>query len=360
MRTVIFATGGSGGHIYPALAVAEAGRGRGEEVAFLGQSGGLEEEVISRAGFRFHGVRAGKWDRGRPNPRQALSAATGVIQAVWSLRIMRAELVVGFGGFASFPGCAAATLLRIPLVLHEGNAFPGRVTRWFATRARAVVGAQPEVVTHLPKSVRQHCFVQLPQPVRERRVMRPKARADLGLPADGPVTLVMGGSQGSMTLNRIVPEAYRQLKCATAVLHSTGTRWHRTVSERVSDLAGYRALPYIDATLAWSASDLGITRSGVSTLAEAAYHGVPLIMVPLPSSAEQHQLHNARAVESAGGGTVVEEADLKTLAETWDRSLEPSELLRAGEAAWSRSSEGAALRIWDLLDRVRAGAEVAS
>jgi UDP-N-acetylglucosamine--N-acetylmuramyl-(pentapeptide) pyrophosphoryl-undecaprenol N-acetylglucosamine transferase len=343
---LLFATGGTGGHIYPALAVAAAARERGLEAAFLGQSGGMEATLVPEAGFPFTGVAAGKWDRQRPDPLQALRAGLGLVQAIGAVRASRPALVVGFGGFASFPGCAAALLTGTALALHEGNAFPSRVTRWFASRARLVVLAQAEAGAHL----RARKVVLVPFPVREVRVDRARARDALGLAADAPVTLVMGGSQGSLALNRAVPEAYRELgRGDVQVVHAAGARWVDALRRRVADLPGYHVHPFVDAAQAFAAADLAITRAGIGTLSEAAFHGVPLVMVPLPTAAEDHQLHNAQAVAAAGAGLTVPESELDRLPETWRRLLEPHARIAAAQAAAARSPEGAARRILDAL-----------
>ena len=135
MKRILLSTGGTGGHIYPALATAKELGARGFEVTLIGQRGGMEARLVPEAGFDFHGVRAGKWHRGRPDPRQAVQAGLGLWDAVAIVRELQPSMVVGFGGFASFPGLAAATALRVPVALHEQNTFPGKVTRWFARRA---------------------------------------------------------------------------------------------------------------------------------------------------------------------------------------------------------------------------------
>ena len=346
--SVIFATGGTGGHIYPALALAKIGRNRGENIIFLGQHGGMEETVTRNAGFRFIGVPAGKWDLHKPNPLQAISVIRGTLSAVKAARQERPGLIMGFGGFASFPGCAAAILLNIPLVLHDGNVFPGKVTRWFAKRAWAVIGAQRESTTHLTRAKR---FIHIPEPIREKRISKNEAREQLGFPHSGILTLIMGGSQGSETLNRLVPEAYKQLRRNTSVLHITGP--HLQHRPHKSTCSIYKTVPYADAPLAWSAADLGITRSGVSTLAEAAFHGVPLIMLPLPGSANNHQLLNAQAVEKAQAGLVIEAENASILAYKWDKALDPTTLRKASAAARSRSPAGASERIWKVIDTAR-------
>ena len=343
---LLFATGGTGGHIYPALAVARAARAHGLQVAFLGQAGGMEARLIPEAGHAFLGVSAGKWDRQRPDPRQAVRAAGGLLKAVRAVRAAQPRLVVGFGGFASFPGCVAALLTGTPLALHEGNAFPSRVNRWFAPRARLVVLAQPAAGAHL--RARAHAVAHFP--VRETRVGRDDARRALGLDPAAVVTLVMGGSQGSATLNRAVPDAYRALRRpGLQVLHSSGPRWFDTLRGSVADLPEYHVHPYLDAAQAFDAADLAITRAGVGTLSEAAFHGTPLVMVPLPSSAEDHQRHNAEAVETSGAGITVLEADLADLGGAWRALLDPARRAAAAAAARLRSPAGAAERILGLL-----------
>ena len=353
--TVVFATGGTGGHIYPALAVARALQNLGYTVHFVGHQNGMEAAIIPETGFSFHGVRAGKWDRARPDPRQGVRALSGLGDALRILRSVKPRAVVGFGGFASFPALAAASVMRLPILLHEGNALPGRVTRLFAGRSRLVGLGKLEAATRL-KSANT---VYVGMPVREVRVEKQEARARLGLPQEGPVTLVMGGSQGSLTLNERVPEAYEALPVSLrqnlTVLHSSGSRWAEGVRKRVKEHSQYIVHPYLDATLAWSAADVAITRAGIGTLAEAAFHGVPLVMVPLPSSAEDHQRHNAEAVARAGAGRVVLERDIHNLREAWAALLGDETRLEVAEAASSLSPAGAAETFAALIDETLSG-----
>src|SRR5690606_22184404 len=256
---LLLATGGTGGHIYPALAVAEVARAHGEAVSVIGQKGGMEERLVAEAGLPFHGVAAGRWNRSNPDPRQALQAVAGLYDAVRHVRRHAPDLVIGFGGFASFPGCVAAVVTGTPLVLQEGNAFPSRVNRWFAPRARLVISTYPGALERL----RARRTEVIPFPIREQRMQREEARAALGLPQDAVVTLVMGGSQGSLMLNQVVPAAYEQL-AATArpvVLHASGSRWQSDLEQRVTALGAYHVRGYVNATAAWSAADLAITRA---------------------------------------------------------------------------------------------------
>ena len=136
------------------------------------------------------------------------------------------------------------------------------------------------------------------------------------------------------------------------MLHSTGRRWLDAVRDETGDLENYYAEGFVDASLAWSAADLAITRAGFGTLAEAAFHGVPTLMVPLPTAAENHQLHNARAFAASGAGWVVEERELDNLADVWTQALEEKVRHRASAAASALSPAGAANTFVDLIDGV--------
>ena len=341
MARLLFATGGSGGHIYPAVAVAAAAERAGHQVAVIGARDGMEARLVPEAGIRFLGVPAGKWRRGRPGLGEALRALQGLAAGLRHVRREAPDAVIGFGGFASFPGTIGAVLTRTPLVLVEGNVLPGRVIRWFARRAVAVALAVPETARHLPGAR----TVVTGWPVRPERLPRAEARRALGLPEARVLTLVLGGSQGSAALNELVPSVAATLPEPPLVLHQTGERWRDEVEAalpRDGRFEAYRTVGYLDATLAWSAADLAITRAGISTLSEAAHHGVPVVAVPLPSSADDHQRHNARAVAEAGAGAYVEQDDPEALRAAWLRLLDPAARAEAGRRARARAASDAA------------------
>jgi len=353
MSRFVFATGGTGGHIYPAIAIGTELQERGHEVHFLGQRDGVEERLAQEAGFPFTGVLTGKLDRQRPDPRALFTSLAGVTQAVGFVRRHRPAVMVGFGGFASFPGAAASLLTRTPLVLHEQNAYPGLVTRLFASRARLVIASQTAALRRL--KARDSTVV--PYPVREQRYGRSEARRLLGLPESGTLTLVMGGSQGSLALNKAVLEALRELRdIRPLVLHSTGEAHIEDVRVGSAGIANYVTRGFVDASLAWSAADLAITRAGYGTLSEAAFHGVPLIMVPLPTSAENHQLHNALEFERAGAGRVLEQKNLGNLPSIWRELLAEEARVEYARAAAALSPAGATGRFADKLERIAEGA----
>ncbi|MDV6373359.1 undecaprenyldiphospho-muramoylpentapeptide beta-N-acetylglucosaminyltransferase [Deinococcus arenicola] len=391
MALVVMATGGTGGHIYPAAATAHELIRRGHAALILGQRGGMEERIAAEQGLLFQGVDAGKLARsgqGRPDPRELIRAGQGVAQARSVLSKLRPGAVVGFGGFASLPGVLAAQSLRIPTVLHEQNARLGLTQRLAVRQAKAVGTAYATVLGLAPRKA-----TLVGMPVREDRMDRMEALGQLKLKT-GPLTiLVMGGSQGSLFLNNNVPGVLRELvgaggllRTGTAhssaidlrfndpehqdrvdllndpasgplggeaiqVLHSTGPRWLPEMVQGVRDLDWYHAVGFVDAVAAWSAADLAITRAGTGTLAEAALHGVPTIMVPLPESAENHQLHNAQSVQDAGAGQLVEQPRVGAeLGAAVLQCASPAARARMRDAALGRSPVGAAARFADLIE----------
>ncbi len=355
MSEVVLSTGGTGGHIYPAVATARELLALGHRITLLGQRGGMEERIAQEQQLPFFGVQAGKFARsgqGRADPRELLRAGSGLVEARRFLARTRPSVVVGFGGFASLPGVLAAQSLNIPTVLHEQNARLGLTQRLAARRARAVGTAYPVVAGLAPGK-----GVLVGMPVREEHLERAEARSHLGLDPERLTLLIMGGSQGSLALNNVLPEVLRATFPGGAsafgpvqVLHACGQRWVTNVAPRVSDLPWYRVEGYVDAALAWSAANLAITRAGTGALAEAAFHGVPTIMVPLPESAENHQLFNARAVEAAGAGQVIEQESVSAqMGAAVLECLEPQRRLSMHGAALERTPAGAARRLTELV-----------
>ena len=315
----------------------------------------MEERIAREEGITFVGVSAGKLARTRPDPRELLKALRGFREATQAMRRIRPVCVVGFGGFASLPGVLGAQRLGIPTVLHEQNARLGLTQRLALRRARAVATSYPQV-----RGLPEGRGVLVGMPVREERMERAEALDTLGL-QDGPLTLyVTGGSQGSLALNEAVPGALEHLfgteglwdGGSVQVLHSTGLKWVRQVSARTGHLEWYRTSGFVNAVAAWSVADLAISRAGTGTLAEAAFHGVPLVMIPLPTSAENHQLYNARSVETAGAGRVVEQGVLsERLAGTVLECLSTDVRDAMRARARSRSPQGAAGRLADLVEQ---------
>jgi len=342
------ATGGTGGHVFPALALASEAGAAGWSVTLLGGADGPEARWAHEAGVAFRGVAVGKLDRERPSPAALARALQGIGQATTLLRRARPDLLVGFGGFGSLPGVAAAALTRTPFALHETNAVPGLVTRAFARGARLVVLTQAVTGARLPRAR----TAVVPLPVRGRSVPRDEARAALGVPRDATLTLVLGGSQGSLYLNDAVPTVAARVQADHPdlwLLQQTGERWLEATRERWGARPRTLLTGFVDAATAFSAADLAITRGGFGTLADAAYHGVPLVVVPLPTASEDHQRHNAEALAGDGAGLWAPQGDPDALERAWRALLEPARRARAAEAARARSPEHGAERLLEAL-----------
>ncbi len=309
-RPILVMAGGTGGHVYPALAVARALEREAQAVVWLGTHRGLEARIVPAAGITMEWVAV----RGlRRKGAMALAAAPlQLLRALaQSLGVMfrhRPAAVLGMGGFVSGPGGLAAWLTRRPLVIHEQNAIAGLTNRLLARLARVVLQAFPG---SFPARVGAET---VGNPVREEiaAVQDPATRFAA---RSGPLRLlVLGGSQGALALNRIVPGALAALppESRPIVRHQTG---ERTLEEA---RAAYRAsgldaelLPYIEnMSEAYGWADLVLCRAGALTVAELAAVGVPAIFVPYPAAVDDHQTANARPLADAGAAVIVQERDL--------------------------------------------------
>lgn len=284
----------------PALAVAGALRAEGADVAFVGGER-AEAELVPAAGYELHGIRVAGLDRRKPLRalRAMLLAARAVVTSVRLLHSLRADAVMGGGGYVAGPVGLAAVLLRIPLVLTEADSHLGIANRLLAPFARRVCLAFPIAGRAGSR------YLVTGRPVPPPSVDRGAARARFGLADDDTVVLVFGGSLGARSINHAAVEAFAD--APFRVLHAAGARDfpslrapgpHYDLREYVHELG--------DALLA---SDLVVARSGGSIF-EVAAHGRPAILIPYPAAAADHQTANARWMEEGGAATVIPDAEL--------------------------------------------------
>lgn len=354
----MIAGGGTGGHLYPGIAVAEelTLRGEGHEVLFAGTNRGLEARVLPKAGFAFETVRsAGLVGAGPGGQLRSLGLQVlGFCDGARILRRFRPQVCLGVGGYSSFPVVALASLRGIPSAVQEQNAAPGLTNRVLSRMVRRVYAGDEAAVGLFPR--------------RKVRFTGNPLRRALAVPipyerpaADGKIRLlVLGGSQGSRALNEAVPPALAGLDAE--VLHQAGKGKAEGVSVRYGGRPGARVVEFIDDMPdAYGWAQLVVCRAGALTVAELASAGRPAVLVPFPHAAGGHQEANARAVEARGAGVLLRESDLTpgTL-ERLVRSLqgEPGRL-GAMAAAADRSARRDAARVIvdDLLRLAGAGAE---
>jgi len=312
---IVIAAGGTGGHLYPALAVARELRALAPElpVMFTGHAERLEARVVPDAGFAFTPLASGPWRRGRLTSLATGTARTlrGAAQARRLLRQGGAQAVFSTGGFVSAPALLAAATLRLPIVLHEPNRTPGLVTRLFGRlAARVTLGDAAAAGAFPARTVRVTGI-----PIRGDILAgdRAAARRALGLPAGACVVLVVGGSQSAAALNRAVREALPHLAgLPVAFVWLCG----RSEEPALAPVAAAAPVPvrlfgYLDDMAgALRAADLVVARAGASTIAEVTAVGLPAVLVPYPHAAADHQTANASALAAAGAGVLLPEAGL--------------------------------------------------
>ena len=313
-RTLMVMAGGTGGHVYPALAVADALRTRGWEVFWLGTRAGLEARVVPAAGIEMVWVSMGGV-RGKSLLKKLLLPLMLLIAFGQSLRAIlqrRPDVVLGMGGYTAFPGGLMARLLRRPLVIHEQNSVGGLTNRVLACLADRVLTAFPQAFQHAqdkPIPCRSVVTEWVGNPVRTDIATATRAKHS------GPLRLlVVGGSLGASALNTLIPKALALLPAdkRPLVVHQSG-RQHLEVLSANYAAAGVEAevCDYIDDMAdAYQTCDFAICRAGAMTVAELACAGVPAVLVPFPFAVDDHQTGNAEFLSAAGAGWLVQQKDL--------------------------------------------------
>jgi UDP-N-acetylglucosamine--N-acetylmuramyl-(pentapeptide) pyrophosphoryl-undecaprenol N-acetylglucosamine transferase len=339
-RLMIMA-GGTGGHVYPALAVARELLARGHEVVWMGTRSGLEARVVPAAGIPVEwlsvsGLRGKGWLAKLSFPFMLTKAC---LQALFILRRVKPSVVLGMGGFVSGPGVLMARLLGIPLVLHEQNRIPGTTNRWLARRAQVVLEAFPD--SFAPK-LGALCTGN---PVRQEIVF---LKREIGAGWDEPLKiLVLGGSQGARALNEIVPEALARVEMPIRVFHQTGEAMRAKTAVRYAQLRlSARIEAFVeDMAEAYAWADLVVCRSGAMTISELTAAGLPSILVPYPYAIDDHQTHNARYLVDNGAAVLIPQAELSAerLAEEITALMqEPARLKAMAERASALAKPDAA------------------
>jgi len=306
-RTILIMAGGTGGHVFPALAVADEMRNRGWEVVWLGSEGGMETTLVPKHGFpletiHFRGV------RGKGLLRWAL-LPLALLVAFWqSARIIfrvRPEVLLGMGGFAAFPGGMMGSFLNRPFAIHEQNAIPGLANRVLAHLA-------DRVYTAFPGALRQSKWSGNPVRAAIAAVDAPERRF---AGRDGPLRLfVVGGSLGAQALNEVVPQALALMPESERprVIHQAGAKHIETLKQHYARAGVVGELvPFVDdMARCYAEADLVVCRAGATTVAELACAGVPSVLVPFPFATDDHQTANARFLSERGAALLMPQSEL--------------------------------------------------
>jgi UDP-N-acetylglucosamine--N-acetylmuramyl-(pentapeptide) pyrophosphoryl-undecaprenol N-acetylglucosamine transferase len=308
---IMIMAGGTGGHVFPGLAIAQALRQKGAQVSWLGSINGMENQLVPQAGFELFtlaisGLRGKSWQKQLFIPWQLAHA---VYQAVKILRQQRPDVVLGMGGFAAGPGGIAARLLGIPLVIHEQNSIAGLTNRCLAKIASQVLCAFPNT---FPRKIHalttgnpvRKAFEAIPPP-NERIVMEKKRKTRL---------LILGGSRGAQALNTTVPEAIALLpeESRPEIQHQTGRDSLAATQKCYAALQiSANVVPFIDEishSYAWA--DVIVCRAGALTLAELTCVGVAAILIPYPHAVDDHQTVNAQFLTKNNAAILLPQPEL--------------------------------------------------
>ena len=342
--------GGTGGHVFPALALARELRTRSWRVVWLGTRRGLEARLVPPEGIPIEWLSVGGLrGKGLWNWLTApLRLARALGEALAVMRRHRPAIVVGLGGYASGPGGVAAWLTRRPLLIHEQNAVAGLTNRCLARLAREVYSAFPGA---FGGGVDAHL---IGNPVRADIAALPPPATRFAQRSGAIRILVVGGSQGAARLNSVLPHALARLagRIALDVRHQAGERWLEA-ARRAYEAAGVRAevTPFIaDMAASYGWADLVVCRAGALTISELACAGVGAILVPFPAAVDDHQSHNARYLVTEGAALLIDDRDL-----TAERLADELATLCAGRGKLISMAERAR-----LLARPRATADLAA
>jgi UDP-N-acetylglucosamine--N-acetylmuramyl-(pentapeptide) pyrophosphoryl-undecaprenol N-acetylglucosamine transferase len=306
-RTILIMAGGTGGHIYPGLAVADALRAQGWNVVWLGAPNSMEAELVPKQGYpvawvNFTGVRGKGLVRLLALPFTLLRALGQSAVAIFS---HRPDVVLGMGGYITMPGGLMAALLRRPLVIHEQNSIAGMSNRVLAKLAARVLSGFPGVLKRT-----EWCG----NPVRADIAILPEPQTRYVGRSGKLNVLVVGGSLGAQALNEVLPKALAILSEQERpnVLHQTGKKHFETVRKLYAQ-AGVKAdiRPFLDDMAnQYAHADLLICRAGALTIAELAAAGVASVLIPLPIAVDDHQTHNARFLSEHGAAVLLPQKDL--------------------------------------------------
>ena len=307
--------GGTGGHIFPAIAIANAVREReaGTQFLFVGAEGKMEMTKVPAAGYQIEGLPIRGFQRDAP--LRNIGLPWRLLRSMWKarglVRSFRPHVAVGVGGYASGPVLAAAQRMHVPTLIQEQNSFPGATNRILAKKVGRICVAYAGMEKYFPKEK----ILLTGNPVRQDVVRlegkRPRGMEEFGFSEGSPILFVTGGSLGARGINRGIEAALGKFREAgIQVLWQTGTPFFQQARKAVADLGypGCKVREFVDRMdLAYAIADLVVARAGAISVSELCLVKRPAILVPLPTAAEDHQTHNARALTDRNAAVLVQD-----------------------------------------------------
>lgn len=308
---ILIAAGGTGGHINPGIAIGNMLKNRGDKVKFVGTDRGLEKDLVPKAGFELEYIHAAGLHRGLSlkNLKTLITLKQGIDDCKNIIKREKPDLVIGTGGYVTAPLMIAALKMKVPTMIHESNALPGKTTIWLSKKVDLIALGFDDAKLRVPKA-KNAVFTGNPTKI-DGSLKKEEMKKKLGI--NGKMVLVFGGSQGAKRINATMIEMINENKqLGYEVIYATGAKnYDEVVSEIKVDNKHFKVEKYIyNMPEVMAAADLVICRSGALTVTEIAIVGVPSIMIPFPYAAENHQYYNAKTLEDAGAGIIIEEKDL--------------------------------------------------
>ena len=355
---ILMMAGGTGGHVYPALAVATELIDRGYRVEWVGTVRGLEHRVVPAAGILLHCLPV-RGVRGKSVLHKLLALwflVLASLQALWLVFRRSPGCVVGMGGYVAGPAGVASWLLRKPLLIHEQNAVAGTTNRILAPMATKIVAGFPGAFS------KEIAYVVLGNPVRRQLIMARGVSA-YDYTGQRPLRLlVLGGSLGAQPINEVMPGVIQQLAqsqgAGIEVWHQSGGGHDEQLRHRYGDLLqqGVRVAPFIEEmSEAYAWADLVLCRAGALTVAELSIMGRPAILVPLPHAIDDHQTANARALTHCGAAALLRQSDMSEsilIDMVLDYLRSPQRLSEMAAAAYAAATPDSAERVSDCCEEL--------
>ncbi len=300
-KRIVIMAGGTGGHVFPALAVAEEMRLRGWQVSWMGTHRGIESRVVPEAGFAIDWIAvAGLRGKGLAGKLFGVfNLLRACLQSCWVLLKRKPQVVLGMGGFVAGPGGIMSWLLHIPLIIHEQNRVPGTTNRVLSKRANKVLEAFPDSFDGSLSAIATG------NPLRQAFTLMPTKDSWSKTQARALRILIVGGSQGAQRLNEVIPEGLAQIT-NIEVIHQTGKVMQAQVEQAYAKNAiNAEVCAFIDdIAAAYQWADMVICRAGAMTVSEVAAAGIPAVFIPLPNAIDDHQKANARYLSDAGAAII--------------------------------------------------------
>ena len=313
---VLISGGGTGGHIFPALSIADELRGRlNADILFVGANGRMEMTRVPEAGYKIIGLPVAGFDRKRPwrNVKVIAKLISSMVKARKIIKDFKPEIVVGVGGYASGPVLKAAQKAGIPTLIQEQNSYAGVTNKLLAKKADSICVAYDNMERFFPADR----IVKTGNPIRQRLLTgdltRKEALESFGLSPDRKTLLVVGGSLGALTINESLEKGLKDIVAkGIQVIWQTGKNFGNRGPEAAKGLKGVVVTQFIsDMAAAYKSADLIISRAGAASISELQALAKPVILVPSPNVAEDHQTHNAMALASRGAAILVKDAEAR-------------------------------------------------